>query len=162
MTTTEDPRTIIDGDAYTVRRSIHISAPVDKVWAAVTEPEHMSTWFAPTTTLDGRGVGATGVFTFDQNDSIPVRIEEIDAPRMIAYCWSNDDAAAAKAGGAHPATIDDAHSLIMRFTLEPTATGTQLTVVETGFETTTDPAFNMESHRLGWNGILDQLIANFA
>jgi uncharacterized protein YndB with AHSA1/START domain len=162
MQATDDPRTIIDGDAYTVQRTIHISASIDKVWAAVTEPGHMSKWFAPTTTLDGRGVGATGFFTFDRNDSIPVRIEEIDAPRMIAYCWSNDDAAAAKAGGAHPATIDDDHSLVMRFTLEATAHGTQLTVVETGFETTTDPAYNMESHRRGWNGILDQLIAHFA
>ena len=37
--------------------------------------------------------------------------------------------------------------------------GTQLTVVETGFETTSDPAANLESHRGGWDSELDELVA---
>jgi hypothetical protein len=31
MSMTDDQRTAIDGDASTVRRSIHISAPIEKV-----------------------------------------------------------------------------------------------------------------------------------
>lgn len=161
MTTTDDQRATIDGDAYTVRRSIHISASIESVWAAVTEPDNLSTWFAPTTTLDGTGVGAIGVFNFGENNSIPVRIEEVDPPRMIAYRWSADDAAADRAGAARPDTVDDAHSLLMRFTLEPTVDGIRLTVVESGFETTVDPTYNMKEHRSGWNQILDQLLARF-
>ena len=45
------------------------------------------------------------------------------------------------------------------FTLEPVGDGTQLTVVETGFETTSDPSGNLESHRLGWDEQLDRLVA---
>ncbi|MEP6561594.1 MAG: hypothetical protein ABJD68_11065 [Nakamurella sp.] len=37
--------------------------------------------------------------------------------------------------------------------------GTQLTVVESGFETTSDPVANLESHRTGWDSELDQLVA---
>lgn len=125
MSMTDDQRTAIDGDASTVRRSIHISAPIEKVGVTITEPEHISKWFTRSAVLDGTGVGATGIVTFRETNSIPVRIEEIDAPRMIAYRWSNDDAAAMKAGGVRPDTIDDTHSLLMRFTLEPTVDGTR-------------------------------------
>ncbi len=45
------------------------------------------------------------------------------------------------------------------FTLEPVADGTVLTVVETGFDRTSDPVANMESHRQGWDGELDKLVA---
>jgi len=37
--------------------------------------------------------------------------------------------------------------------------GTELTVLETGFEVTSDPAANLESHREGWNSELDKLVA---
>ncbi len=161
MSMTDDQHIATDGGAYTVRRSIHISAPIEKVWMTLTEPEHISKWFAESTVLDGTGVGATGVFIFSATDVIPMRIEEIDAPRMIAYRWSNDDAAAAKAGGVRPKTIDDAHSLLVRFTLEPTDDGTRLIMVETGFETTIDPAYNLETHSGGWDELLDRLVAHF-
>ena len=39
------------------------------------------------------------------------------------------------------------------------ADGTELTVVETGFETTSDPSANLESHREGWDSELDKLVA---
>jgi uncharacterized protein YndB with AHSA1/START domain len=162
VTTDNDERTIIDSATYTVRRSIQISAPVEQVWRTITEPELISTWFTQSAALDGDAVGSTGVFTFSSTNSIPVRIVEIDEPRVIAYRWSNDDAAAIKAGGVRPTTIDDAHSLVMRFTLEPSLDGTILTVTETGFETTDDPEFNMGEHVRGWNQILDQLLARLA
>ncbi len=153
----EDQGTVIDEDAYTVRLTIHISASIDKVWAAITEPELISQWFTQSTVLDGTGVGATGFFTFSPTNSIPIRIEEIDRPNMIAYRWSNDDAEAQKVG-RRPETVDDARSLLMKFTLEPTPDGVRLNLVETGFATTLDPKYNMEAHVRGWNQFLDQLI----
>ena len=45
------------------------------------------------------------------------------------------------------------------FTLEPAGDGTQLTVVETGFDNTSDPASNMADHAEGWVGELDKLVA---
>ena len=78
----------------------------------------------------------------------------MDAPRTVSYRWGNDDAL-----GHLPDVVDDDHSTVFTFTLEPVANGTQLTVVETGFELTSDPAANLESHRQGWDGELDKLVA---
>jgi uncharacterized protein YndB with AHSA1/START domain len=150
---TDNQASVIDEDEFTVRRTIRISAPIEKVWTAVTEPEHISKWFGRAT-FDGSGVGARGTLNWDDGrGDVPLRIEAIDAPRMISYRWSNDD------HGLVPEEVDDARSTVFTFTLEPVSNGTQLTVVETGFETTSDPAANLESHRAGWDGELDKLVA---
>ena len=149
---TDNQASVIDESQFSVRRTIHIAAPVEKVWAAVTEPEHISKWFGRAD-FDGAGVGATGTLTFDGYGAVPIRVEAIDEPRMVSYRWGNDDAS-----GVLPEQLDD-HATVFTFTLEPMSNGTQLTVVETGFDVTSDPAANMEAHREGWNGELDKLVA---
>ena len=104
--------------------------------------------------LNGIGAGASGSITFPDYGTVPLRVEAVDAPRMVSYRWGNDDAL-----GSPAAEMDEAHSTVFTFTLEPVADGTQLTVVETGFETTSDPAANLESHREGWDSELDKLVA---
>lgn len=153
MSMTTNPASVVDEGAFTVRRTIRIAAAPEKVWRAVTEPEHISRWFGRTT-LDGSGAGATGTIAFDDYGAVPVRIEAIDAPRMVSYRWSNDDAA-----GALPERLDEAHSTVFTFTLEAVDGGTRLTVVETGFEATSDPAANLRSHAEGWVSELDKLVA---
>jgi uncharacterized protein YndB with AHSA1/START domain len=150
--TTNQPA-VVDEAEFTVRRTIRIAAPIDKVWSAVTEPEHISLWFGQAA-FDGEGVGARGTLSWPDAGHVPLRIEAIDAPRMVSYRWSNDDAL-----GALPEEVDEEHSTVFTFTLEPVSNGTQLTVVETGFETTSDPAANLESHRGGWDFELDELVA---
>lgn len=153
MTMTANQASVVDAGEFTVRRTITIAAPIEKVWAAITEAEHIARWFGQTAVLDKVAVGAGGVFSFEGYGAFPVLIEELDPPRMIAYRWSNDDAR-----GTQPAEVDPAHSTVFRFTLEALDGGTQLTVVETGFDATSDPAFNMESHRQGWDSELDELV----
>ena len=80
---------------------------------------------------------------------MPVLIEEIDAPRMVAYRWGGDDAS----------TVEPVRSTMFRFTLEPRGGGTQLTVVESGFDALADPAASMEDNRGGWDAELDELVA---
>jgi uncharacterized protein YndB with AHSA1/START domain len=173
MTMTENQRSEIDSDQYTVRRTIAIAAPMEKVWAAITEAEHIARWFGQSAVLDEVAVGAGGVFSFEGYGDFPVLIEELDPPRVIAYRWSNDDArrvhsdqvhsdqvhSEVRSDQVHSDQVDPDHSTVFRFTLEPLASGTQLTVVETGFDTTSDPAFNLESHRGGWDAGLDALVA---
>src|SRR6476469_9985861 len=72
---------VVDAAEFTVRRTIRIAAPVEKVWSAVTEPEHISRWFGRTE-LDGSGAGARGTMTFAERGSIPLRVEAMDAPRL--------------------------------------------------------------------------------
>jgi len=92
--------------------------------------------------------------TFPVYGAVPLRIEALDAPRRVSYRWGNDDAS-----GQLPDEVDDEHSTVFTFTLEEVPEGTRLTVVETGFETTSDPIANLESHRTGWNDELDKLVA---
>ncbi|MEO5921307.1 MAG: SRPBCC domain-containing protein [Pseudolysinimonas sp.] len=149
--TTNQP-SVVDEGAFTVRRSIRIAAPLEKVWSAVTVPAHISRWFGQAS-FAGSGAGALGTLTWEGRDPIPVRIEAIDEPHSVSYRWGNDDAS-----GVAADAIDDAHSTVFTFTLEPVADGTVLTVVETGFETTSDPLANLEDHRGGWDEELDKLV----
>jgi uncharacterized protein YndB with AHSA1/START domain len=152
MSMTTNQPSVIDEGEFTVRRTIHISAPIEKVWSAVTEPEHISRWFGRTE-FDGAAVGARGTMHFPDYGTVPMRIEALDAPRMVSYRWANDDAS-----GVMPDDVDE-NSTVVTFTLEPVPDGTQLTVVETGFENTSDPGENLKSHGEGWNFELDKLVA---
>ncbi len=153
MGMTSNQQSVIDADEFTVRRTIRIAAPVDKVWAAVTEPEHISRWFGRVV-LDRPGAGAKGTISWPDRGGLPLRIEKMDRPRTVAYRWCNDDAS-----GVTPDEFDEEHSTVFTFTLEQVPGGTELTVVETGFETTSDPTANMDSHRSGWDSELDKLVA---
>lgn len=149
---TRDDAAVVDEAGFSVRRTIRIDAPIQAVWQAVTEPEHISRWFGRTA-LTGAGVGATGTMTFPDYDVIPLRVEEFDAPHRITYRWNNDDAL-----GTLPDEVDEETSTVFTFTLEERDGGTELTVVESGFERTSDPRANLQSHRTGWELELDKLV----
>jgi uncharacterized protein YndB with AHSA1/START domain len=158
MTMVTNPPATIDDSAFAVRRTVTIAAPIDKVWAAITEPAHIVRWFGQRAELPELAVGARGMLGFDGYGDYPLRVEELDPPHAIAYRWSNDDTAAP----ADPGADDDAvfaRSTVFRFTLEQIAGGTSLTVVETGFDTLTDPAAAMASNREGWTSEIDELVA---
>jgi len=151
-TTSNSSASVVDSDTFTVRRTVHVAASVEKVWAAVTEAEHISRWFGRAE-LAGRGVGATGSLTWPDHGPVPLRVEAFDEPRTVSYRWSNDDAL-----GVPAATLDVEHSTVFTFTLEPVSGGTRLTVVESGFDVTSDPTANLEDHRAGWDAELDKLV----
>lgn len=153
MSMTENQPAVVDAAAFTVRRTIRIAASVEHVWSAVTEPAHLSRWFGRTE-LDGTGAGALGSMTFEGHGPIPLRVDAIDPLRMVTYRWNNDDA-----DGGTPAAFDEAHATVFTFTLEAVDGGTELTVVETGFDVTSDPAANLAAHRDGWTAELDKLVA---
>ncbi|QNO37702.1 SRPBCC domain-containing protein [Protaetiibacter sp. SSC-01] len=153
MSMTINPPAVVDEESFSVRRSIRIAAPVEKVWSAITDPAHISQWFGQTV-LDGAGPGATGTMSFEGYGAIPLRIEAVDAPREITYRWGNDDAAPER-----PAQLEEETSTVFTFTLAEVEGGTQLSVVETGFERTSDPLANVRDHGTGWTDELDKLVA---
>ena len=146
---TTNPPAEIDADSFTVSRTIDIAAPVAKVWAAVTEPEHIKQWAGSAASIDALRVGGHGVWTFEGYGDVPLVIEEIDPPHSIAYRWGNTQSP----------EVDPEASTVFRFTLEETGSGTRLTVVESGFNTLADPPARMESNRGGWTSELDELVA---
>jgi uncharacterized protein YndB with AHSA1/START domain len=144
---------VVDPVAFTVRRTIRIAAPVERVWSAVTEPQHISRWFGQAE-LDGSGVGARGSLSWPDRGAVPLRVEAMDPPHSVSYRWSNDDAL-----DRLPGELDVERSTVFTFTLQPVDGGTDLTVVESGFDHTSAPAANLESHRGGWETELDSLRA---
>jgi uncharacterized protein YndB with AHSA1/START domain len=158
MTMTANPPATIDDAAFAVRRTVTIAAPPEKVWAAITDPVHLVRWFGQRAELPELAVGARGMLGFDGYGDFPLRIEELDPPHTIAYRWSNDNATPP----LDPEAPDDevfTRSTVFRFTLEPVPEGTTLTVVESGFDSLTDPASAMANNRGGWTDELDELVA---
>ena len=147
--TTQNPAAIADTETFTVRRSIRISAPRENVWAAVTDPVHISRWFGPTE-LDDHGVGT---ISFPDYGAVPLRVVTVDPQQSVSYRWNNDDAL-----GALPGEFDDTHATTFTFTLTDADDGTELSVVESGFEVTSDPTANTLSHQEGWTTELDKLV----
>jgi len=150
MESTQNPQAVIEADTFSVRRAIDIQAPRDKVWRTVTEPALVSQWFGRLV-LDGDGAGAVGTIGWPGERRVPVRVETFDPPSEVSYRWCNEE-------DPLPETVDEQRSTVFTFTLEATAGGTRLTVVEAGFEHTGDPAGLMADHRDGWDGELDKLV----
>jgi uncharacterized protein YndB with AHSA1/START domain len=150
MSTFANEPATIKADDYTVTRAISIAATIDKVWAAITEPEHLARWFPQRAELAAAAVGARGVFSWDDYGDIPVMIVECQPKSVVAYRWGND--------GGTPADLDSGATTVFRFTLDPVDGGTRLTVVETGFDSLGDPAARMEDNRGGWTHELDELV----
>jgi uncharacterized protein YndB with AHSA1/START domain len=153
MSMTDNQASVVDAGGFAVTRTILIEASVEKVWRAITEPQYISRWFGRAD-FEGSDVGSTGTLTWPERHPVPVRIEASDEPRMVAYRWSNDDAL-----GTPPADVDESNSTVFTFALEPLGDSTRLTVTETGFDATSDPIGNLESHRQGWDSELDKLVA---
>jgi uncharacterized protein YndB with AHSA1/START domain len=149
MSPTANPPASIDADAFTVSRTIMIAAPLEKVWAAITEPEHIAQWAGQQATIDAVRVGGKGTWTFEGHGSVPLVIEQLDAPHSISYRWGSTESEA----------IDPVASTVFTFTLEPADGGTMLSVVESGFNNLGDPPARMEDNRGGWTHELDELVA---
>ena len=132
-----------------VTRTLHIAAHPSAVWAALTQAELISEWFGDTATIDLR-VGGTGVMGWKEWGDFQFVVEEIDEPRVFAFRW-------ARTPGTDPLTTP---STLSRFTLTEQDGGTQLTVVETGWEEVGgDIEAAMEGNREGWVSELDELQA---
>ncbi len=151
---TENPPAVVEEDVFVVRRTIRIAAPVERVWAAVTEPpQHISRWFG-LARFEGTGAGATGTITFPR---LRRRAREGRGRRPAEHRDVPLDQR--RRLGSLPGEVDDERSTVFTFTLVPVSGGTELTVVESGFEVTSDPAKNLASHREGWTSELDKLVA---
>ncbi|MEV4800092.1 SRPBCC domain-containing protein [Nonomuraea sp. NPDC049421] len=66
----------------TLRLQRRLPHPPEKVWAAVTRPEHMSAWFPAEVTVDGDRIG----YGFGPDG----RITDNDPPRLFAHTWGDD------------------------------------------------------------------------
>lgn len=133
-----------------IEREILIDAPVDTVWAVVTEAEHVGAWFGDSAEIDLRP-GGEAILTWDAHGSFNATIEKVEPPHAFSFRW-------ARPAGEKPR---EGNSTLVEFTLVPEGEGTRLRVVESGFRqleaTDEEQAKYAEENTQGWSFELDEL-----
>jgi uncharacterized protein YndB with AHSA1/START domain len=100
-----------------IRRSVVVAADQEKVWRAITQPEHFSKWFGGQIQFERLAVGETISF-FEEN--YPGTIAIVEPPERFGFYWT--------------AELGYPVETLVTFHLETVAEGTRITVTETGFE----------------------------
>ena len=141
-----------------IEREILIDAPVDVVWAVLTEPEHISGWFSDSVELDLRP-GGKAVLVWDGHGTVNGRVERVEPPRFFSFRW----------GPAPGLDLTDDNATLVEFILSPEDEATRLTVVESGFAglrgSDDEKQRHVDGHRRGWElelGELDRYVAQQA
>jgi uncharacterized protein YndB with AHSA1/START domain len=123
----------------------------EKVWRALTDPSLLTGWLLPVVGLKLEP-GAAVTFKTQPypgwDGTVNCRILEIEAQSKLSYAWVVGDMA-----------LDT----VVTFTLTPTALGTRLSLVQSGFKP--DQKQNFGGARYGWkmmSGKLVELLARLA
>jgi uncharacterized protein YndB with AHSA1/START domain len=104
-----------------IERTVELAHPPARVWAALTTAEGLGTWFGNAATIDLRPGGAAQM-TWTSGDKASMRIERVEEPTVFGFTW-----------GIYGLPDEDPRRTYVEFTLVPTASGTRLTVIESGF-----------------------------
>ena len=113
-----------------IEKTIDLKATPARVWRALTDYQEFGSWFG--VNLEGPfvpGKMARGKITYPGYEHLvmEVVVEKMDQERRFSFHW-------------HPYAVDPKVDYsketptLVEFTLEPTKTGTRLTVVESGFD----------------------------
>ncbi|MEZ0050331.1 uncharacterized protein YndB with AHSA1/START domain [Mycobacterium sp. MAA66] len=136
-------------DSLDITRTIDINAPIEKVWATITEPELISQWFGDATEFEATPGGA-GFFAWNTHGKFRVVVEQVNPPHTLVYRWAHREV------DAEPTP---SNSTLVRFELTAIADGTRLDLLETGFEDLVDPQTAHAENSGGWTAELGDLVA---
>jgi uncharacterized protein YndB with AHSA1/START domain len=135
-----------------IDKSIELSAPVSRVWRALTDYKQFGTWFR--VRLDEPFAAhrmTSGTMTYPGHEHLRfnARVERIEPEQLFSLTW-------------HPYAIDPNEDYtketptLVEFTLEKSAKGTLLRVVESGFDHV-PAARRAEAYRMNERGWATQL-----
>jgi uncharacterized protein YndB with AHSA1/START domain len=133
-----------------IERTVQLAHPPERVWAALTTAEGLGTWFGNSAEIDLR-VGGQAKLTWDSGDTATLTIEHLEPPRVFGYTWP-----------VYGLPDGDPRRTYVEFTLEPTSTGTTLTMVESGFAQLQDAGEHKAAYSgntEGWTNELGELVA---
>lgn len=119
-----------DGDAWHLTFRRQLAHPPDKVWRAVTEPEHLAVWF-PQEIVGERRPGARLRFVTSAGDGFEGEMLVFDPPSALELKWGTDR---------------------LRIELTPNDAGTLLTLIDTF-----DDLGKAARDAAGWHECLDRL-----
>ena len=133
-----------------IERTLELAHSPEKVWAALTTPEGLGTWFGNRAEVDLR-VGGQATLIWDSGDRATLTIQRLEPPHVFAYTWP-----------VNGLPDGDPRRTYVEFTLEPTGTGTTLTMVESGFAQVPDTEAHStayDGNTKGWLSELGELVA---
>lgn len=121
-------------DQDRVEKVVELDAPISRVWQALTDHREFGQWFR--VELDGPfepGTVSTGRMTIPGGEGLPWRVvvDHMEPERLLSFRWDLEQNASTDA--------TDQPTLLVEFRLEATATGTRLTITESGFSAIPDP-----------------------
>ena len=115
-----------------IEKSVALNAPIERVWRALTDYKEFGAWFR--VTLDGPfavGEVSTGQIDFEacghQDLKWSAEVKKMDKPHFFSFTWHPYAVETGVDYSKEPPTLVEFH-------LKATATGTQLTVIESGFD----------------------------
>ena len=129
-----------------IEREIVIDAPVERVWAMLTEADLIQQWVA----FDGATIdlqpGGELVMQWKEHGRFYSHVERVEPPHFFSYRGSY----------LPDEQPHDGNSTLVEFTLSPEGSGTRLRVVESGFRNLQLPEAEQASLAAGnidgWNG----------
>jgi uncharacterized protein YndB with AHSA1/START domain len=134
-----------------IEREIIINAPVDRVWAALTEPQHLGTWFGDSGAEVDLRPGGTLTITWKEYGTARTTIERVEPKSFFSWRWTP--------GGIKDTTPDN--TTLVEFSLVPEGAGTRLKVVESGFRnlkvTDEEKSQAFKDNTGGWQSEIDEL-----
>lgn len=116
--------------------------PPEKVWRALTDPVLLMEWLLPVVDFK---LEPGAAFTFNAQPQpgwdgiVNCRVLEIEAQRTLSYAW-----------------VVGEMDTVVTFTLLPTASGTRLSLVQSGFRP--DQKQNLGGARYGWKMMGGKLV----
>jgi uncharacterized protein YndB with AHSA1/START domain len=120
------------GDDWTITFTRRFDHPLEKVWRAVTEEEHLAAWF-PDRVIGEFRAGAPLRFEMDTGDGFDGKMLVFEPPKVMEILWGTDT---------------------LRIELQPDGDGTVLTLVDTFTE-----LGKAARDAAGWHECLDRLVA---
>ena len=132
------------GQTDSLSFEVELHHPPEKVWRALTEPALLSQWLLPVVHLD---LEPGAEFTFKAQPQpgwdgvVNCRILEIEAHRTLRYAW---------------VVGDNWLDTTVTFTLTATASGSHLSIVQSGFKP--DQKQNLGGARYGWKMMSGKLV----
>jgi uncharacterized protein YndB with AHSA1/START domain len=139
-----------------IERETVIQAPVERVWAVITEAEHLGRWFGDAgAEIDLRPGGALAL-RWAEHGTSRGEVVAVEPPSRFSFRW----APFSDPPGDQPA---EGNSTLVEFTLRAEGDGTRLHVAESGFaslDTSEDQrGRNVASNTRGWEFETDELRA---
>jgi uncharacterized protein YndB with AHSA1/START domain len=110
----------------TVRVARRYEHPIEKVWRAVTMPDHLSHWFPTPVEIELRPGGAIRFGASDDDAGATGVVESIEAPRRLTFTWAADRLTFELTAEADGTTFTLTHSFDDHYGAASFATGWEL------------------------------------